>query len=108
MGRAADGGASMSKHTPAPWNIDDDEDGTTIYSGFQQVAMIEDLHGIRSKTYSAADVEMNANARLIAAAPRLLAAAKAALNAHRQGASDDSLTWPETLAAVIAQAEAES
>ena len=98
----------MSKHTPAPWHIDHDEDGTTIYgAGFLTVASLEDLHGNRSKTYDAWDVEMDANAALIAAAPKLLAAAKAALNAHRQGASDDSLTWPETLAAVIALAEGE-
>jgi hypothetical protein len=58
----------MSKHTPGPWEVEDDTDEVIVSrdpeaNGFQIVA----------KTYGPDDA---ANARLIAAAPDLLAALK--------------------------------
>lgn len=61
----------MSAHTPGPWTIE--SDGTTVSMGGQCVI-------VGPAPDSAPIVEQRANAALIAAAPSLLAACKAALS----------------------------
>jgi len=86
----------MSKHTPGPWEVDGYRVGHPVGKhGFDLVARI-------LQTDNA--TEDAANARLIAAAPDLLAACKAALE------SDDapfaiSLPLETTLREAIAKAE---
>ena len=54
----------MSKHTPGPWHIAGDSDGTMITANFaKQIALWPPQSG---------EIEQCANARLIAAAPDLL------------------------------------
>ena len=57
----------MKEHTPGPWTADEMATEFTIYGGGLMVA---DVH----KDVMELDDEMRANARLIAAAPDLLAA----------------------------------
>jgi len=57
----------MAEHTPGPWTVDYDDDGVEIRAAGDLMGTI--IHG----------GAMDANARLIAAAPMLLQAAKALL-----------------------------
>ena len=58
----------MAEHTPGPWTVEYDDDGVEIRAAGDLMGTI--IHG----------GAMDANARLIAASPDLLAAAKAALD----------------------------
>jgi hypothetical protein len=87
----------MSKHTPGPWTIADEWDGTSIKAGQFYVT-----HTIQSCGFHETEVDKavtQANARLIAAAPDLLEACKAAL-------SDDQ-PYIEKCKAAIAKATGE-
>ena len=76
----------MTKHTQGPWIIDEDtgmNDGGTIKD--------TDGRGIAMDIYGRTADEANANARLIAAAPELLEACQARLEADEvfeQGTSE--------------------
>ena len=104
----------MSKHTPGPWTIADDN-GTDIGiiarkrgRGGQMVAMVTVDEDVPQD-----DDERLANARLIAAAPDLLAACKAfaaARKAWRECDDMSSIEYLDTLDAIdfdaaIAKAE---
>jgi len=69
--------ASVPSHTPGPWNVGDDSpndyEGPTIDTRDRAVAVITIDHENESTP------EDRANARLIAAAPELLAALQAAV-----------------------------
>ena len=67
----------MSKHTPGPWNVSEEFDGTSIKAGMFHVT-----HTIQACGFHEPDVDKavtQANARLIAAAPELLDALNAML-----------------------------
>lgn len=87
---------SDSKHTPGSWTMRADPTGGMsheIYGSFVTIA----------RTYAAAR-EHEANARLIAAAPDLLAACKAIAKCF--GGNEDQV-WPEITAVRNAIAKAE-
>lgn len=68
----------MSKHTPGPWRIENDAPSYCINAGERRhVAMVSCY---TDGTPGNSSSENLANARLIAAAPDLLAAAKLALD----------------------------
>jgi len=87
----------MSKHTPGPWHVDaGDYKYHIYYSREQSDHYFVDVDGND-------DDEAKANARLIAAAPELLAALKALLfNAqHGNGLDAHYRAQGEALAAII-------
>lgn len=91
----------MSKHTPGPWALDLQDDGGFRITGVgghgktaAYVVCCRDAHEMKGETH--------ANARLIAAAPDLLAAARAALAAWEGTGPAIDL---DTLRAAIAKAE---
>jgi hypothetical protein len=88
----------MSKHTPGPWTLKVGPFG-------EHSIKAPDKKSVASVLQKRADVE--ANARLIAAAPELLEVAKACLTAREKfGLADLDLT--RTLKAVIEKAEGTS
>jgi len=93
----------MSKHTPGPWLIDGTEDGFTfVYALNQQGYNRMSAHvqsGYISPMEKASIKEMEANARLIAAAPDLLESLKDAY----PHIGDDALR--ARIGAVICKAE---
>jgi len=72
----------MGKHTPGPWHADDNGDGTHCITAGRGADVAD--------TRSSADER--ANARLIAAAPQLLAACEAATALAAIAATVDPLT----------------
>jgi len=62
----------MSKHTPGPWNVSEEWDGTSIKAGQFHVTHTIQSCGFHSPEEDKAVTQ--ANARLIAAAPDLLEA----------------------------------
>lgn len=104
----------MSKHTPGPWRV---EENTTLIWGDCNT----DDHSTRGMGYPIAEARINpsgnwstgpyadegeANARLIAAAPDLLAAAKNLIDAHGDGSryNERPLAFASLISA-IAKAE---
>lgn len=69
-------GAGKVKHTPGPWHLSSKGDGRTYVEGGDTADDIACL------LMDHAQSENNANARLIAAAPDLLAACKAIIATH--------------------------
>ncbi len=84
----------MSKHTPAPWSVQKSEDcmGRKLDDMVRWVITADD-HGLWISTGPTWDPEhaeeSEANARLIAAAPEMLAALNAAVKAIEHGGLDD-------------------
>lgn len=62
-------GNDMSKHTAGPWTVEPHGATIALYSGRDR-----DHHGLRLMNLDDGDSNFEANARLIAAAPDLLAA----------------------------------
>jgi hypothetical protein len=102
----------MSKHTPGPWSYGIDHDPTAwwIYGDtgdgmHPRIAKVE--FGIRfHHTDEAEEAEVAANARLIAAAPKMLAALKAAKNHLYNGFEPDNQCQAyHDVVAVIREAE---
>ena len=99
-----------AKHTPGPWEIGDD--GPILYEGMlRPVWNIYGGRGLTGRLVGSAehfpeDEYPNANARLIAAAPELLEAARAVVNGYRNGpnGSPGERAWVR-LEAAIAKAE---
>jgi len=90
----------MSKHTPEPWTVVADGPWVCDKGGFT-VAIVA-TSGMSSET-------LKANARLIAAAPELLAAAKGALAvASSLDGADDDWVAVTALRVAIAKAEGEN
>lgn len=82
----------MSKHTPGPWEKSKKRDGTRVVLSSGRVIRAK-VHGpltVGSPGYD----EAEANARLIAAAPDLLEAAKAALRGLEHAAHFAN-TWQD-------------
>jgi hypothetical protein len=75
------------KHTPGPWEIRTDNDGTHIVGGdrFYDIAKV-----VIESTDTAAHYETQANARLIAAAPEMYEALKA-IASFRRNMTNESL-----------------
>lgn len=98
----------MAKHTPGPWQVSRTlPEGRLVIEcvdGTQDIAFVEGFGFLRNKAGSG---ELGANARLIAAAPELLAAAKAAFTRFREDKIEGHHTQhPVTLLdAAIAKAE---
>ncbi len=94
----------MSKHTPGPWKIEYSDTSTRPdlkIKGNMLVATTPPLHSDRE-----INEEVKANARLIAAAPDLLAAAKAALSLLTDDGYQGGNEWTvKVLRATIAKAE---
>ena len=62
----------MSAHTPGPWHVEPEKDGTCVMAGDYYITETIDAAGDDSD-----DTTQHANARLIASAPDLLAALQA-------------------------------
>jgi hypothetical protein len=91
----------MSKHTPGPWVAKDDGVGPYIMAGEIDIAM-----AVGPFSYDYMELEVNANARLIAAAPELFEALqRCAALLSRYPKHDDA--WRQARAA-IAKAEGRS
>jgi hypothetical protein len=93
----------MSKHTPGPWQVH----GSHIYTADPERALLAQVFNSGSK---ASDYPLQANARLIAAAPELLEALKDALfHVANQGdiGVDQWLACERKARAAIAKAEGE-
>ena len=74
---------TVTEHTPGPWNLSANEDGRTYVEASNDTA--DDIAALLMDH----DQQQNAaNARLIAAAPDLLAACKAALNTPAMNADE--------------------
>ena len=69
-----------ASHTPGPWIVQKED--VSIYAGSIRVADVRGWGGLQYKPDGAE--EMDANARLIAAAPDLLGALCWAIRAHEQ------------------------
>jgi hypothetical protein len=78
---------SKAKHTPGPWRIHGCEAGQPICAIGDRVICDQDKDEVAVVRYNAADCE--ANARLIAAAPELLATLEAFAEEFPQLANDD-------------------
>ena len=76
----------MTKHTPGPWLIEPDAEGE---EGFFSIWC--DFNG--SGAELAGRIGEEANARLIAAAPDMLAALDEISRKYSNGASADTLAW---------------
>ena len=68
----------MNKHTPGPWNLSDDWDGTSVKAGRFYVTHAVQSCGFHPEEEDKAITQ--ANARLITAAPDLLEAVQSFLN----------------------------
>ena len=65
----------MSEHTKGPWSIRKLFSGSKITSGNVEICWVDDaLNDLTGETRKASKKEMDANARLIAAAPEMLEA----------------------------------
>lgn len=84
----------MSEHTPGPWTVSDKNsyDDFNIRDGDKRVV----AQAIHPWTVDNAADEVAANARLIAAAPDLLAALEAVVRDVERVAKNDVI-WPATL-----------
>ena len=102
----------MSKHTPGPWIVPDRQDlgrplpGTSIFKeqddgGPPKFIASIDLHGV------VLGEEEFANARLIAAAPDMLAALEAVAEELKYGRIEPSDSVHRSVCAAIAKAEGE-
>lgn len=99
-----------SAHTPGPWTVDDQRQRGDIYTTVvirphAQGFMLATLDAA-SFTYGDGGMDIEANARLIAAAPELLAALKAVVT-HLGGGSFHHLTGENAERALAAIAKAE-
>jgi hypothetical protein len=63
----------MSAHTPGPWEVDQDASGTYFVGNNETIGWVCDIDQIAEDEWERGPVTM-ANARLVAAAPDLLAA----------------------------------
>ena len=86
--------------TPGPWSAAAVREGTVVYIQSGQAARIADVHSF-SHGFGPSRMERDANARLIAAAPDLLAALQAIM-----GASGDPAREEAEAKALSAQARA--
>lgn len=90
-------------HTQAPWEVKSFINCTAVVSGTQVVATVgptaDDTLPDDQEECSALFAQANANARLIAAAPELLAALRMAMEA-----TDDDRSWEDAAIAAIAKA----
>lgn len=99
--QAAPGGLAVQGHTPGPWNWYDDTDAAGKNNRHEIVALGKTICHI----YTSVPHEDSANARLIAAAPDLLKAAKRALATLRaSGYHDEPNNVLGALYAAIARA----
>jgi hypothetical protein len=99
----------QTKHAPAPWALDEDEDlsGMSSIEIFHEGAPIASVYGsdefpcTDSDTEDEVAAQVIATARLIAASPDLLAACHAALEMRaRLGEASNTLgIWSERIAA---------
>lgn len=103
---------NKAKHTPGPWEIREQEgNNSTFLDGEIQITTESDtlicaLQDETGEDWTAAD--MNANARLISAAPDLLAALERVLECHRLKISlDTNAAALEQARAAIAKAKGE-
>ena len=83
----------MSKHTPGPWDVDEGDFGIYQLETSDQIAEVFSHHP---------PAELEANARLIAAAPELLGALHSVMAEWRDGYGLNCL---EQVRAAIAKAE---
>ena len=88
-----------TKHTPGPWTIDGKNIKHYTDNGFTKVARVGDYMAARND---------EANARLIAAAPELLEAAIAYVQADKDGNNTRSRIAMKQLRAAIAKATGET
>jgi len=98
----------MNKHTPGPWNPYFDETYGVLGPDKGRVAICMNLKGAHGLAGRRHGDEVAANARLIAAAPDLLAALNAMLT--HMGMDEDEWTKPtfDQARAAIAKATGES
>jgi hypothetical protein len=92
---------SKAKHTPGPWRIHGCEAGQPICAIGDRVICDQDKDEVAVVRYNAADCE--ANARLIAAAPDLLAALEQVARASEDCGDMNDIDW-NGLRAAIAKA----
>jgi hypothetical protein len=91
----------LYQHTPGPWRIyEDGMIGSASVRRFPEMTVIKP-GTVKGETIGVA----MANAKLIAAAPELLAACKAAMAFGSQGDTHDGLSVSEILRAAVAKAE---
>jgi hypothetical protein len=88
------------KHTPGPWEVDDCGNVCGEGAALATVFGAEDFPCLPEEDYDAVNVECAANARLMAAAPELLAALRARVvadehfrNCHQCGADLSGNVW---------------
>lgn len=74
----------MSKHTPGPWVVGENQDHDAIMASDYYVATVHDACGIESN-----DETSRANAKLIAAAPDLLEALRCSVAAFEGDTIDE-------------------
>ena len=73
----------MSQHTPGPWIIKDDDQYDHVFTAAKPHRRIANVYG-GVKGSNDLDLQNQANARLIAAAPELLAACQAFVDSDCQ------------------------
>lgn len=96
----------MSKHTPGPWRTIESANKTTrtvVGPDFPGQGYIADVNLCR--TNDAQDVDGEANARLIAAAPELLAACRKVIEHRAKEYLDNTIEPYVSLANAINKAE---
>jgi hypothetical protein len=93
-----------SKHTPGPWEVESGEAVYVLDKEYGRVCTVNWLRGPFGSFGRRTDAEGHANARLIAAAPDLLAALRALVAKSTDLHGDWSEEWRKALEA-IAKAE---
>jgi hypothetical protein len=82
---------SKTKHTPGPWIVQDGQE--VIVKNASETRLI-------ARCYAGHSIEREANARLIAASPRLLVALRRAVEAE-----SNDYSWLDDAQAAISEAE---
>jgi hypothetical protein len=94
------------QHTPGPWEVEHPFDEPGVYVGAPSTALVCKLYPVDGRWVGDKREDIDANARLIAAAPEMLAALEYALEAvdyyhEHEGASE----MRKAVRAAIAKAE---
>jgi hypothetical protein len=103
---------NTNKHTPGPWDYDWHDGHIALYSDAQPddyFARVEHSEWVKDEDWDGGEnvPERIANARLIAAAPDLLAACEAVLASIHDPSDDDMFTFEDMLEKALAKARGE-
>ena len=95
----------MSKHTPGPWTVIDQDESTINVRGPDEEFVADVADGFYNESGYVRGYEVEANARLIAAAPDLLACLQRTVRFWDQLNTNDIKTMRALIARATGEAE---